>query len=99
MHNKGPSPQLIITTVCEWYDVDEKMVRGNRRFKSVVAARKTAMFLLRRLTNLSLADIGKEFGRSHTQILENLRENNDILSQNIVDLCAIMWRISDCLDE
>jgi chromosomal replication initiator protein len=99
MNNKGPSPQLIITKVCEWYNVDEAMVRGNRRFKNVVAARKTAIYLLRKVTSLSLTEIGKEFGRSHTQILKILRENSDILSQNIVDLCAIMWRISDCLDE
>lgn len=99
MNNKGPSPQLIISKVCEWYDVNEEMVRGTRRFKNVVAARKTAIYLLRRLTNLSLAEIGNEFGRSHTQILKTLRENGDILSQNIPDLCAILWKIRDCLDE
>lgn len=99
MNNRGPSPQLIINTVCEYYAVDETMVRGTRRFKDVVAARKISIYLLRKVTSLALTEIGKEFGRSHTQILKILRENSDILSQNIVDLCVIMWRISDCLDE
>lgn len=99
MNNKGPSPHLIITIVCEYYNVDEAMVRGMRRYRRVVAARKMAIYLLRKVTSLSLTEIGNEFGRSHTQILKILHENSDILSQNIVDLCAIMWRISDCLDD
>lgn len=39
MNNRGPSPQLIITTVCEYYAVDETMVRGTRRFKYVANQR------------------------------------------------------------
>ena len=99
MNNRGPSPQLIIRIVCEYYDVEEAMVRGSRRYKNVVVARNVAIYLLRKVTSLSLTEIGNEFGRSHAQILKILRENSDILSENIVDLCAIMWRISDCLDD
>ena len=68
-----PSPSLIIEYICRYYDVDEEQVRGQGRKRDLMEARQTAMYLIRRMTNLSLNDIGKEFGdRDHTTVLHSL---------------------------
>ena len=49
------------------------VLRGQRRGRNEVNARQIAMYLIRRMTNLSLNDIGKEFGdRDHTTVLHSL---------------------------
>ena len=68
-----PSPSLIIEYICRYYDVDEEQVRGQGRKRDLMEARQTAMYLIRRMTNLSLNDIGREFGdRDHTTVLHSL---------------------------
>ena len=68
-----PSPALIIEYICRYYDVDAEQVRGQGRKRDLMEARQTAMYLIRRMTNLSLNDIGKEFGdRDHTTVLHSL---------------------------
>ena len=55
--------------------MDEEQVRGQGRKRDLMEARQTAMYLIRRMTNLSLNDIGKEFGdRDHTTVLHSLQK-------------------------
>ena len=68
-----PSPGLIVEYIGRYYDVDEEQVRGQGRKRDLMEARQTDMYLIRRMTNLSLNDIGKEFGdRDHTTVLHSL---------------------------
>jgi len=60
-----------------------------------------AIYLIRKLTNLSLPDIGKEFGRDHSTILYAIRKvevalkgGNESLQNNIRDINA---NINSCL--
>ena len=70
-----PSPGLIVEYICRYYDVDEEQVRGQGRKRDLMEARQTAMYLIRRMTNLSLNDIGKEFGdRDHSTIMHSLEK-------------------------
>ena len=59
------------------------------------------MYLIRKLTNLSLPDIGKEFGKDHTTVLYNVRKvetelkmGNTELQNHIRDITA---NINSCL--
>ena len=54
--------------------MDESVIRGTQRSKHVTAARQVAMYLVRKLTNLSLPDIGKEFNRDHSSVLYSIRQ-------------------------
>ena len=68
-----PSPSVIISYICKYFSVEEDVLRGQRRGRNEVNARQSAMYLIRRMTNLSLNDIGKEFGdRDHTTVLHSL---------------------------
>ena len=93
--NAVPTPSLIISQICKFYSVDEAVLRGNQRTRNVAEARQIAMYLIRKLTNLSLPDIGTEFGKDHTTVLHSIRKvENDLkkgdtnLQNNIRDITA-----------
>ena len=72
--NALPTPSLIISQVCKFYSVDETVLRGTLKNKGVAEARQTAMYLIRKLTNLSLPDIGREFAKDHSTVLYAIRK-------------------------
>ena len=93
--NALPTPSLIISQVCKFYNVDEIILRGSQRTKNVAEARQIAMYLIRKLTNLSLPDIGQEFAKDHTTVLHSIRKvESDLakgdtgLQNNIRDITA-----------
>ena len=68
-----PTPEAIIGYICKFYDVSAEDIRGQSHRREPVNARQIAMYLIRRMTNLSLSDIGREFGdRDHTTVLYSL---------------------------
>lgn len=70
-----PSANLIISEITKYYNIEEKVLRGQQRFKEAATARQVAMYLIRRLTNLSLSEIGKEFeGRDHTTVMHSIEK-------------------------
>ena len=99
--NALPTPSLIISQVCKFYSLDETVMRGTLKNKGTTEARQIAIYLIRKLTNLSLPDIGKEFGRDHSTILyairkveASLKSGNSSLQNNIRDITA---NINSCL--
>jgi chromosomal replication initiator protein len=59
--------------VCEYLNLDFARFNYTERTREIAQARQIAMYLIRRMTNLSLNDIGKEFGdRDHTTVLHSL---------------------------
>ncbi|MDR2799282.1 MAG: chromosomal replication initiator protein DnaA [Bifidobacteriaceae bacterium] len=67
---KLSAPESIIKNICEFYNCSYEEVAGATRKKSVVYARNMAVFLLRKLTQLSLSEIGSNLGgRDHSTIL------------------------------
>ena len=99
--NALPTPNLIISQVCKFYSVDETVLRGTQRNRGVSEARQMSMYLIRKLTNLSLPDIGNEFAKDHTTVLHAIRKveaalkAGDVTTQNSVrDITA---NINSCL--
>ena len=99
--NAVPTPSLIISQVCKFYSVDETVLRGTLKNKGTTEARQMAMYLIRKLTNLSLPDIGKEFNRDHSTVLYAIRKVESALKtgdshiqNNVRDITA---NINSCL--
>ena len=68
-----PTPESIIEYIAKYFALDSEVLQGQSRGRDVVNARQIAMYLIRRMTNLSLNDIGKAFGdRDHTTVLHSL---------------------------
>jgi len=90
-----PTPSLIVSEVCRFYSIEEEVLRGTLKNKNTAEARQVAMYLIRKLTNLSLPDIGREFGRDHSTVIHSLRKVEQALADpttglqdNIRDITA-----------
>ena len=99
--NAVPTPSIIISQVCKFYSVDETVLRGTLKNKGTTEARQMAIYLIRKLTNLSLPDIGKEFNRDHSTVLyairkveASLKAGDSNLQNNVRDITA---NINSCL--
>ena len=68
-----PSAEVITEYICKYYNMEPSVLYSQSRSRDVVNARNIAMYLIRRMTNLSLVDIGKAFGgRDHSTVLHSL---------------------------
>ena len=75
-----PTADVIIEEVCKYYSLDPPILRGQSRSKDISLARQIAMYQIRRMTNLSLKEIGKEFGnRDHTTVLSAINRIEDLV--------------------
>ena len=77
-----PSPQEIIEETGKYYGIDPDMIRGQSRVKELVLARQISMYLIRRITNLSLSDIGKEYGRDHSTVVHSLEKMDKLVKES-----------------
>ena len=99
--NALPTPNLIISQVCKFYSIDESVLRGTLKNKGTAEARQVAIYLIRKLTNLSTPDIGKELNKDHSTVLYSIKkvesalQSGDTSLQNhIRDITA---NINSCL--
>jgi len=70
-----PNIDTIIEETAKYYMLTPEDVKGQRRTRDTALARQIAMFLIRKLTNFSLKDIGSVFeGRDHTTVLISIRK-------------------------
>ncbi|MDP2314510.1 MAG: chromosomal replication initiator protein DnaA [Pseudomonadota bacterium] len=63
-----PSAEQIINRVAEHYHVRPADIRGDRRPANIARPRQIAMFLTRRITNLSFPEIGRVFNRDNSTV-------------------------------
>ena len=69
-----PTPQLIISEISSYYNISESIIRGTARDKNTAEARQVSMYLIRKLTNLSLEDTAAEFGKDHTTVMHSINK-------------------------
>lgn len=92
-NNKQITVELIQDVVASYYNLRIDDFKSKRRTKNVAYPRQIAMYLARKLTDLSLPKIGEEFGgRDHTTVIhayekisEDL-EKDDALKETIDEL-------------
>lgn len=85
-------------TVCNYYHLQLKDLKGKKRVKSIVVPRQIAMFLSRELTDNSLPKIGDEFGgKDHTTVIhshekiQQLLETDIVLQKEVTELKQILF--------
>ena len=72
--NALPTPSLIISQVCKFYSIEEDVLRGTLKNKGTAEARQVAIYLIRKLTNLSTPDIGKELNKDHSTVIYSIKK-------------------------
>ena len=78
-----PSSDVIIDEVSKFYSIDADAIRGQGRTKDTALARQIAMYQIRRMTNLSLKEIGREFGdRDHSTVMHSIERVEKLMKQS-----------------
>jgi chromosomal replication initiator protein len=75
VESRSMTVEHIAERVGDYFRVDARQLQSRRRFAGIQTPRQVSMYLVRRLTNLSLAEIGKYFGgRDHSTVLHACRK-------------------------
>lgn len=72
------TPQMISEFVGSQFKVSMKDMQSRSRKKALTFPRQVAMYLSRKHTTESLADIGKLFNRDHSTVLHSIRKVTDL---------------------
>ena len=63
-------PKLVLTTICDYFNLNQKDLLGQRRQKELVLPRHITMFILSEHLNLTVEKIGQILGkRDHTTVM------------------------------
>ncbi len=69
--------------IARHFNVTEESLRGKRRTDTIAFPRQIGMYIVRTLTDLSLADIGGKFGgRDHTTVLHACQKIENLMSND-----------------
>ena len=80
---KTISVDTIQKNVADFFNISLNDLRAQRRNKNLVFPRQIAMYLSRKLTSLSLPEIGNAFGgKDHTTVLHSYRKINEKITRN-----------------
>ncbi len=86
----------IIGKVSQKYGVSIEDLKSSKRTKHIAHARHVAVYLLRELTDMSLPQLGKYFGRDHTTILNSHKTvSEEIKKDPLLDL-EMKELLKDC---
>lgn len=74
----GQHPQLdtesIVRVVCKSYSLNMQQLQSSSRRAELVTARNTAFYLLRKHTDMTLAQIGASFNRKHSTVTKGISQ-------------------------
>ena len=77
-----PTPDIIIEETARYYQLEGSDLRGNRRDRKPSLARQIAMYLIKTNTNLSLNQIGAEFGKNHSTVHTSIMKIEELLKSD-----------------
>lgn len=77
-----PSPDLIISEVSQFYQLDSESIKGKGQTKNTSSARNVAIYLIRNMTDLSLQEIGDIFGKHYTTVINSIQRVEKLLKED-----------------
>ena len=81
--NRSISPQQIIKTVADFYNIKPQQLFEKNRKKEIAFPRQIAMYLMREESKFSFPSIGEKFSnRDHTTVLHACKKINRELQEN-----------------
>lgn len=77
------SSEFVQNTVAKYFNIDVKDLRGSKRSNDVAFPRQIAMYLCRNVAQMSLPQIGKDFGkRDHTTVMHACTKIEQEIKEN-----------------
>lgn len=89
------TPEKVITYVSQKTNIPFEDIVGKRKTDAVANARQIAVFLLRELTELSHANVGKVFNRDHSTVVASVNRIKDRMKTDPVFESQIEDMIAD----
>lgn len=77
-----PSPDLIISEVAQFYDLEVDSIKCQGQNRTISSARNVAIYLIRNMTDLSLQEIGSIFGKHYSTIINSLHRVESLLKED-----------------
>lgn len=74
--------RIIQDIVCGVFRISRMDMLSSRRDESVIPARHIAMMMSRNLTGASFTEIGKQFRRDHSTIIDAVRNAEKLIEKN-----------------
>ena len=90
-----PTPDIIVQETAHFFSLSSEDLRGRGRTRNTATARQISMYVMRKLTALSLIDIGKEYsgskggGMDHSSVLSAIRKIEEQIKED-TDLNGIV---------
>jgi chromosomal replication initiator protein len=81
-NEKVYTPDYIIEKIALYYGISVEEISGKSKIKNTALARQISMYLLRKLTNLTLEDIGSLLNKDHSTVLHAIRRIEDSMSSS-----------------
>ena len=86
LNNNQPAPvtvERIIKEVARTFSVTEEDIRSSKRSAQISTSRQIAMYIVREITQMPLAEIGKEFnGRDHATVVYALQKVENMIKKD-----------------
>ena len=77
------SAEFIQETVAKYFNINAKDLRGSKRSNDIAFPRQIAMYLCRKVAQMSLPQIGKDFGkRDHTTVMHACNKVEKEIKEN-----------------
>jgi len=77
----------IFDKVTKKYNISEEDLKGKKRTKDIAKVRHICIYIIRKMTDLSLPSIGKIFSRDHTTIISSLDNiETDIKENSLLEI-------------
>ena len=66
--------EKILSVVTKHFGITNEDIKSKKRTENISNARHTAIYIIRNMTNLSLKEIGRVFGRDHSTIISSINK-------------------------
>ncbi len=77
---KSYAPEYIVEKIAAYYNLTVEDILGKGKTKNIANARQIAIYLMRKLTGLTLAEIGSALNRDHSTVLHSIRKIEDSIT-------------------
>lgn len=96
-HGKTSTTNIkILKVVCEFYGISEDDVKRKDRRRDKVWCRQVYYFLSLKLTNMTMAELGRELNQDHTTVIHSRQTVQDILDTD-PEKRKELWEIESML--
>jgi chromosomal replication initiator protein len=87
--------EQIIENISKRYNISIEDIKGKKRTTEIAFARHISIYVVRNVTNLSLQNTAKIFGRDHTTILSSI----DVIKSKMAEDSAFEYEINSICNE